>query len=101
MKCKNIQILSLVFIDNSLHCLKEMRSLILLKIDAFVQGCSVKKVFLEVLQNSLENTCARVSFFNKVEGLKPATLLKRDWHMCFPVNFVKFLRTPFLVGQLW
>ena len=27
----------------------------------------------------------------------PATLLKkRLWHRCFPVNFVKFLRTPFL-----
>ena len=30
-------------------------------------------------------------------GLRPATLLKkRLWHRCFPVNFVKFLRTPFL-----
>ena len=36
-------------------------------------------------------------FFNKVAGLRPATLLKkRLWHSCFPVNFVKFLRTPFL-----
>ena len=35
-------------------------------------------------------------FFNKVAGLRPATLLKkRLWHRCFPVNFVKFLRTPF------
>ena len=37
------------------------------------------------------------SFFNKVAGLKPATLFKkRLWHGCFPVNFAKFLRTPFL-----
>ena len=36
-------------------------------------------------------------FFNKVAGLRLATLLKkRFWHWCFPVNFVKFLRTPFL-----
>ena len=35
-------------------------------------------------------------FFNKVEGLRPGTLLiKRLWHKCFPVNFGKFLRTPF------
>ena len=35
-------------------------------------------------------------FFNKVAGLKPATLLKkRFWHRCFPVNFAKFLRIPF------
>ena len=38
-------------------------------------------------------------FFNKVAGLRPATLLKkRLWHRCFPANFVKFLRTPLLVA---
>ena len=37
------------------------------------------------------------SLFNKVVGLKPATLLKKSlWHRCFSVNFAKFLRTPFL-----
>ena len=36
-------------------------------------------------------------FLNKVAGLRPATLLKkRLWYRCFPVNFVKFVRTPFL-----
>ena len=36
-------------------------------------------------------------FFNKVAGLSPAALLrKRLWHRCFPVNFAKFRRTPFL-----
>ena len=42
-------------------------------------------------------------FFNKVADLRPATLLKkRLWHRCFPVNFVKFLRTPFLTEHtLW
>ena len=36
-------------------------------------------------------------FFNKIAGLSPTTLLKkRLWHKCFPVNFTKFLRTPFL-----
>ena len=36
-------------------------------------------------------------FFNKVAGLRPVTLLKnRLWHWYFPVNFAKFLRTPFL-----
>ena len=41
-------------------------------------------------------------FFNKVAGLRPATLLKkRLWHRCFPVNFTKFLRTPFIIEQLW
>ena len=41
-------------------------------------------------------------FFNKVAGLKPATLLKkRHWHRCFPQNFAKFLRTPFFREHLW
>ena len=38
-------------------------------------------------------------FFNKVAGLKPATLSKKKpQHRCFPVNFVKFLRTPFFTS---
>ena len=32
------------------------------------QTCSVKKVFLVISQNSLENTCARVSFLIKLQG---------------------------------
>ena len=41
-------------------------------------------------------------FFNKVAGLRPAFLLKkRLWHICFPVNFVKFLRAPFYIEHLW
>ena len=55
------------------------------------QGCSVKNVFFEISQNSQENTCARVYFL-----ITPATLLKGFWHRFFPVNFVKFLRTPCL-----
>ena len=41
-------------------------------------------------------------FFNKVAGLRPATLLeKRLWHRCFSVNFEKFLRTPFIIKHLF
>ena len=35
---------------------------ILLLTEKVFRMCSVKKVFLEILQNSQENTCARVSF---------------------------------------
>ena len=36
------------------------------------------------------------------EGLRPATLLKKNlWHRCFPVNFAKFLRTPFFTEHIW
>ena len=47
--------------------------------------CSIKKMFLKNSQNSQENTCARVSFLNKVAGLRR-----------FPLNFANFLRIPFL-----
>ena len=51
-------------------------------------------MFLKISQNSQENTCARVSFSNKVAGLRPTTLSrKRLWHKCFPLNFAKFSRT--------
>ena len=75
--------------------------------EAEVQRCSVKKVFLKISKNSLENTRARVSLLiklhaYKVAGLRPVTLLKRRlWHRCFPVNFMEFLRTPFFTEHLW
>ena len=59
--------------------------------------CSVKKMFLEISQNSQENTCGRVSIFVG----EPILLKKRLWHRCFRVNFVKFLRKPFLTEHLW
>ena len=38
---------------------------------------------------------AQSLLFNKVAGLRPATLLKKRLrNRCFPVNFSKFLRTP-------
>ena len=36
--------------------------------EAVVQRCSVQKLFLEIPQNSQENTCARVSFLIKLQG---------------------------------
>ena len=69
--------------------------------ESVVQRCSVKKVFLEISQNSQENTCARVSFLIKLQ-VRPATLLKkRLWHRRFLVNFVKFLRRPSFIEHLW
>ena len=60
------------------------------------QMCSVKKVFVETSQNSQENTCAKVSFFNKGAGLRSATLIKkRLLHRCFPVNFKLFIYNIF------
>ena len=40
--------------------------------------------------------------YNKVAGLRTVTLLKkRFWYRCFPVNFSKFLKTPFITENLW
>ena len=48
--------------------------LVIKKLEAVAQRCSVKKVFLEISQNSQENTCARVSFLIKLQAW-PATFL--------------------------
>ena len=66
--------------------------------EAVARRCSVKKVFLEISQNSQENTCARVSFLIKLQA--SGLLKKRFWHRCFPVNFTKLLRIPFLIEHL-
>ena len=53
-------------------------------------------MFLEILQNSQENTCARVYFLTKLQPWGSGT-----GYRCFPVNFAKFLRTYFIIEQLW
>ena len=66
--------------------------------------CSVRKGVLRNFENFTGKHLCQSPFFNKVAGLRTATLLKkRLWHRCFPVNIAKFLRTPFLQnisGQL-
>ena len=57
----------------------------ILESEAVTQRCSVKKVFLEISQNSQENTRARVSLLIKLQTSCT----------CFPMNFAKFLKTPF------
>ena len=47
--------------------------------EAVAQRCSVKKVFLEISQDSQGSTCARVSFLTKLQAkacsfIKKATL---------------------------
>ena len=71
--------------------------------EAATQRCSVKKVFLEISQNSQESTCARVSFFNNVADLRPKAckfIKKRLWHRYFLVKFAKFLRTPLVAASV-
>ena len=65
--------------------------------EAVACSCSLKKVFLENLQNSQENTCARVSFLIKLQASACSLIKKGLWHRCFPVNFAKFQGTLFLI----
>ena len=68
----------------------------MLPIEAIVQRCSVKKLFLNISQNSQENTCDRV-FFLKSCRPWPVTILKKwIWHRCFPVSSEKIFKNTFL-----
>ena len=57
--------------------------------EATVRRCSSKQVFLTISQNLQNSNCTRDSF-----------LIKRLWHRCFPLNFAKFLKTPFYIRTL-
>ena len=59
--------------------------------------CSVKKGVLRNFAKFTGKHLYQSLFFNKIAGLRSATLLKKKlWHRCLPVNFAKFLRAPFL-----
>ena len=60
------------------------------EVEVATRGVLLENVFLEILKNSLENTCARVPFLIKSQAtgnfIKNGTLA-----LCFSVNFY---RTP-------
>ena len=61
------------------------------------QRCSIIKGAFINLAKFTGKHLFQSLFLNKVAGLRSATLLrKRLWHRCFPVNFAKFIRSPFL-----
>ena len=63
--------------------------------EALARSCSIKQLFFEILQNSPEDTCTRVSFFKKVAGLRPATLLKKRLAQVFSSEFCKISMNTF------
>ena len=79
------------------------QKLIFVKIrEAVARRCSVRKGVLGNFPKFTGKHLCQSLFLNKVVGLRPATLLKKWlWHRCFPVNFVKFLRTGFFTEHLW
>ena len=57
----------------------------------------LKMVLWEISQNSQENICAGISFFDKVKLCRSAASLKtRLYSRCFLVDFPKFAKTLFL-----
>ena len=69
--------------------------------ETVAQRYCVKKVALRNFAKFAEKHLCQSLFFNKVAGLRPATLLKkRLWHKCLTANFAKFLRTPFSIEHL-
>ena len=68
-------------------------------IEAVVQRCSVKKMLLEISQNSQENTCDRGFFQNKVAGrnfIKNEPLAQE-----LSFNFCEMFNNTFFTEQLW
>ena len=64
------------------------------------QRCSVKKGGLRNFAKFTGKELCHNLFFNKVAGLRPATLLKkRLWHRCFRVN-CEILKNTFFTEHL-
>ena len=69
-------------------------------IEAVVQRFSVEKEFLEISQNSQENTCARASFLIKLRASACNFIKKEDLAQVFSCEFCRiskntfFYRTP-------
>ena len=68
--------------------------------EAVTLSCSVRKVFLEILQNSQGNTCARVSSLIKLQAESCNFIKKETVAQVFSVNFAKLVGTPFLTEDL-
>ena len=56
------------------------------------QRCSIKLGALKNFAKFARKHLCQSLFLIKLQALR---------HMCFPVNFAKFLRTPFIIQHLW
>ena len=61
------------------------------------------KVFLEISQNSQENTCAMAAFLIKLQasGLRPKALLKKTLAQVFSCEFREISKNNFFTEHLW
>ena len=63
------------------------------------QRCSMKKVFLEISQNSQENTCARASFLIKLQAYN--FIKKETLTQVFSCEFCKIFKNTYFTEHLW
>ena len=64
--------------------------------EAVAQRCSVKNMFLEISQNSQENTSARVSFLIKLQASGTDTLAQ-----VFSCDFYNIFKDTFFTEHRW
>ena len=64
-------------------------------IEAVVRKCSVRKVFLQILQISQENTCARVSFLIKLQAKACNFIKKETLAQVFSCEFCEISKNTF------
>ena len=74
-----------------LKCLRTIWAIFRTMLETVARRSSVKKMLLQMSQNSQENACARVSFFIKLQ----AFVKKRLWHRYFSCEFCKIPKNTF------
>ena len=68
--------------------------------EVVVRRCSVKKVFLKILQNSQEKTCGRVSFLIKLQASACIFIKKEALAQLFCSEFCDIFQCTFFIGHL-
>ena len=68
--------------------------------EAVARRCSVKKMFLEISQNSQGNTCARVSFLIKLQA-KACRFIKKTLAQKFFCEFYEISKNTCFTEHVW
>ena len=87
------------FWQNSSGCLLMWRDYLTFR--SSHQSCSIKKVFLEVSQNSKENNCTIVSILIKLQVSGLQLLEKESLAQVFSCEFYEICKNTFFTEHLW
>ena len=69
--------------------------------EAAIRMCSVKKVFLEISQNSQENTCTRACFLIKFQAWASNFTKKETLIQVFSCEFCGISKNTYFTERLW